>query len=120
MPVIADIVAVIAPSVAAPGENVIVDVRVANRSLDYEYVAVTGAVDATALSWQFDNLRLAPGETVTFRGWFTMPSRDVTITAWAWYWDGVKWVLDDTMTASIRLAVAEPKFGAFNLQDYSK
>ena len=127
MALVADIVKVEAPSEAAAGDTVIVDVHVKNLGLapgGYNYIAVTGVVDSVNLSWQFDYLYLAPQETVVFRGWFTMPAKDVTVTVWSWYWDGNKWQVegtgDDSAVVNIGLTELVAAFSEFEITDYRK
>lgn len=123
MPVVADIVKITAPSSAEAGKQVIIDVSVKNLGLapaGYNDIAITGVFDSTSLSWQFDYLNVAPQETVIFRGWFTMPSKKVTVKAYSWYWDGSKWVLDDSVSIDIALTTLEPEFSGFSISDYSK
>ena len=119
MPVAADITKIVAPSSAPAGETVIVDVSVKNISSTDKYIAVTGVFDSTNLSWQFDYLLVSPGQTIVMRGWFTMPSKNVRVTAGGWYWDGSKWVQDDTVYVDIALAVLTPEFAGFGITDYS-
>ena len=116
----ADIIKVDAPSSAAAGDQVIVDVSVKNISGSDQYIAVTGVFDSTSIPFQFDYLLMSPGETVIFRGTFTMPNKGVRITAWGWYWDGSQWVHDDTMTFDIALSALQPQFRGFGVRDYSK
>jgi len=120
MPAVADIVKIDAPASAPAGETVIVDVSVKNISGSDKYLAVTAVYDSTDIPFQFDYLLVSPGQTVIFRGWFTMPSKNVRVTAWSWYWDGSKWVHDDTMTRDITVAVLEPEFSGFTISDYNK
>ena len=76
--------------------------------------------DSTSIPFQFDYLLVSPGQTVIFRGWFTMPSKNVKVTAWGWYWTGTEWVLDDTISKNISLAILEPEFVGFGITEYSK
>ena len=125
MALVADIVEVEAPPAAAAGGTVIVDVHVKNLGLapgSYNYIAVTGMDDSVNLSWQFDYLYLAPQETVVFRGWFTMPPGNVTITVRSWYWDGSKWQVegagDDSAVVNIALTEMAETFSEFEITDY--
>jgi len=124
MSAIADIVGISAPSSAPAGQQVIVDVSVKNISGVDQYIAVTGAYDATSPTWQFDYLLVAPGQTVVFRGWFTMPSKNVRVTVWSWYWDGSTWVYDDTAYVDIALTTVptQPEFkaGSFAISQYDR
>lgn len=125
MALIAQIVKVEAPSRADSGATVIIDVHVKNLGHapgGYNYVIVTGNADGTILSWQFDFLYLAPQETVVFRGWFIMPSKNVRATVWSWYWDGSQWQVkdkgDDTAFVDISLLELVPAFSEFKITDY--
>ena len=116
----ADIIKVDAPSSASAGEQVIVDVSVKNLSGSDQYLAVTGVYDSTSIPFQFDYLLVSPQQTVIFRGWFTMPSKNVRVTVWSFYWDGTNWVQDDQMTKDIALAVSTPQVSEFQILDFSK
>lgn len=115
MALVAEIIKVAAPSQVSPGETVIVDVSVKNIAGGDRYIGVRGAYDSTKLSWwQFEYLLVAPGQTVIFRGWFTMPSKNVSLTIWGWYWDGAQWQPDATRTLSIS-ALIYPRSDIANL-----
>jgi len=116
----ADIIKVDAPSSAAAGDQVIVDVSVKNISGSDQYIAVTGAFDSTSIPFQFDYLLVSPQQTVIFRGWFTMPTKNIRVTVWGWYWDGSKWVYDDQMTKDISLAALTPQISEFKIADFYK
>jgi len=116
----ADITSIAAPSSSPAGEQVVVDVSVKNISASDQYIAVTAVYDSTSFPFQFDYLLVSPGQTVVFRGGFTMPSNSVRVTAWSWYWDGSKWVQDDQMTKDITLAVSTPQVSEFQILDFSK
>ena len=75
----ADIVKVEAPSSAIEGATVIVDVSVKNIGTSDQNLAVTAVFDSTSFPFQFDYLLVSPGQTVIFRGWFTMPSKNIGI-----------------------------------------
>jgi hypothetical protein len=120
---VADIVRVEAPSSANIGDTVIVDVSVKNLGLapgGYNYAAVTGVFDSSSLSWQFDYLYVAPQETVVFRGWFTMPSKTVTVTVSSWYWDGSQWVKDEEQSVSIALTELVSQVSELAVASFSK
>lgn len=120
MPAAADIVKIDAPASAQAGETVIVDVSVKNISGTDKYIAVTGQLDSTGLSWQFDYLLVSPGQTVVMRGWFTMPNNAVRVNLWSWWWDGSNWVVDDMASVNIALGAVTPQFQGFGIADYSK
>ncbi len=120
MPAVADIVKIDAPASAPAGETVIVDVSVKNISGSDKYLAVTAVYDSTDIPFQFDYLLVSPGQTVIFRGWFTMPSKKVRVTAWSWYWDGSKWVYDDAIYIDIDLYVLKSEFQGFGIREYNR
>ena len=116
----ADIIAIASPSSAPAGEQVVVDVTVTNISGSDQYIAVTALYNSASFPFQFDYLLLSPGQTVTFRGWFSMPSENVRVTAWSWSWDGSNWINDDQITKDIALAVLTPQVSEFQILDFSK
>ena len=116
----ADIIAIAAPSTSSAGEQVVVDVSVKNISGSDQYIAITAVYNSTSFPFQFDYLLVSPGQTVVFRGVFTMPSENVRVTAWSWSWDGSSWVQDDQMTKDIALAVSTPQVSEFQILDFSK
>ena len=116
----ADITAITAPSSVSAGEQVTVDVSVKNISASDQYIAVTAVYNSTSFPFQFDYLLVSPGQTVIFRGVFTMPSENATVTAWSWSWDGSIWVQDDTITKDVALAVSTPQVSEFQILDFSK
>lgn len=120
MPAIADITKIEAPSEASQGEQIIVDVSIKNITKIDQTLAVTAIFDSTDIPFQFDYLLVAPGQTVVMRGTFIMPTKNVKITAWGWYWDFTKWVLDDTLTKNIALYVLAPEFAGFGITQYNK
>jgi hypothetical protein len=116
----ADIIAIAAPSSSPAGEQVIVDVSVKNISGSDQYIAVTAVYDSTSFPFQFDYLLVSPGQTVVFRGLFAMPSKNMRVTVWSFYWDGSSWVQDDQMTKDIAVAVSTPQVSEFQILDFSK
>lgn len=91
------------PASARLGDSIIVDAHIKNLTSNYLNIAATGTYDSTALSFQFDYLNVAPGETVIFRAVFTMPNKSVTIRIVTWWWDGSQWVQDDSGSVNISL-----------------
>jgi len=116
----ADIIKIDAPSSAIVGATVIVDVSVKNIGTSDQNLAVTAVFDSTSFPFQFDYLLVSPGQTVIFRGWFTMPSKSVTITVWSWYWDGSEWVQDDRYEKQISLSQAISEFGSIEIIRYER
>ena len=115
MPAVADIVKIDAPLSAPAGEYAIVDVSLKNISGSVQYLSVTATFDSTSLEFQFDYLLMFPGETFIFRGWFTMPNKNVRVTARGLYRDGSKWVHDDT--AYIDISLREVYIGAISRKE---
>ena len=116
----ADIIKIDAPSSVAAGEQVVVDVSVKNVSVSDQYIAVTAVYDSTSFPFQFDYLLVSPGQTVIFSGLFTMPSKNVRVTVWSFYWDGSDWIQDDQMTKDIALVTLTPQVSEFQILDFSK
>ena len=116
----ADIIKVEAPSSAIEGATVIVDVSVKNIGASDQNLAVTAVFDSTSFPFQFDYLLVSPGQTVIFRGSFTMPSKNVSITIWSWYWDGSEWVQDDRDEKQISLDQAISEFGSIEITRYER
>ena len=116
----ADIIKIDAPSSAVDGATVIVDVSVKNIGDSDQHLAVTAVFDSTSFPFQFDYLLVSPGQTVIFRGWFTMPSRNVRVTTWSWYWDGNEWVQDDQVTKDITVASLVAEFANVEITKYER
>lgn len=116
----ADITKIDTPSSVQAGEYVIVDVSLKNTSDSDEYLSVTAVFDSTSITFQFDYLLFMPGQTLTFRGWFVMPSKDVRITAYSHYWDGSSWIQDDRITKDIDVVVLTPQISDFKIADFNK
>ena len=116
----ADITKIDAPSSVQAGEYVIVDVSLKNTGDSDEYLSVTAVFDSTSITFQFDYLLFMPGQTLTFRGWFVMPSKDVRITAYSHYWDGSSWIQDDRMTKDIDVVVLTPQISEFTIADFNR
>jgi hypothetical protein len=115
-----NIIGIGAPASALAGDQVIVDVSVKNISASDQYIAVTAVFDSTWISFQFDYLLVSAGQTVVMRGWFTMPNKSVRVVAYSWWWDGSKWVADDSRYVDIALGAVTPQFRGFGIADYSK
>ncbi len=116
----ADIVEIVAPNQASPGELVNVEVKVKNLS-DYGfYIAVSAVVDGSQIPITPDYAGVDPGATSSFYGSLTMPSSRVTITAYSWFWTGSEWYRDDQMTKDIALATLTPQVSEFKIADCSK
>ncbi len=100
-----DIVDIVAPSAAAYGELVSVDVRVRNIG-DYAfYIAVTGRYDGTDIYFLPDYAYVEAGSTTTLHQTFTMPDKAITLDVWSFYWTGEEWIQDDSESVSISVVV---------------
>lgn len=90
-----EIVRMIAPSEAAAGD--IVTVQVTVRAINWHeafYIGVSGSYNGVDFSYSPNYALVAPGATYTFTYSFTMPSHDVSVDAWTWYWWESEWVYD--------------------------
>ena len=116
----ADITKIESPSSAVAGAAVTVDVSVKNIGASDQYLTVTAKFDSTVIPFQFDYLLVSPGQTVIFRGSFTMPSKSVTITAWSWYWESNDWVQDDRDEKQISLSQMTSEFGSIAITRYER
>ena len=100
-----DIVEIIAPSEAAAGETVSVEVRVKNLHTAGIYITVTGLVDGVELLFGSVSPVVGSGDIHSYYDSFVMPSNSVTLWAWSWYWgtDG-EWHQDDEASRAVALA----------------
>ncbi len=105
-----EIVSIIAPSAAAYGDLVTVEVRVRNLYSDYLAVKVGGYLDATEIWFSPDYAWIDPGATYSFTYSFTMPNNAVTLHLWSYYWTGEEWYADDYSSVYIALAAVEEPY----------
>ena len=126
----AEIVEIVAPAEAAGGSIVNVTVKIKNVSSIPVGIMVVGVPEYPDLPPTTYINGLYPGEAVanvsagatrSFPGYFTMPSANVTIHIYAYYF-GVDdlWHLDDEMTKDVRLGELAPAFSEFKITDYRK
>ena len=115
------IVSIIAPSEAAPGQLVNVEVRVKNIG-DYGfYIAVTAQQDGVDISMSPDYAGVNPGAIQSYYGSFTMPNKSVRVHAWSFFWDGTSWIQDDYATRDVaQIVVGPPEFQGFAINQYNK
>lgn len=100
-----DIVEIIAPSEAAAGETVSVEVRVKNLHTASIYITVTGSVDGVELHFGNVALVVGAGEIHSYYDSFVMPSNSVTLWVWSWYWGtDSAWHQDDEASRAVALA----------------
>ena len=90
-----EIVDIIAPSQAAFGDLVNVEVKVKNIGDFAFYVAVTGRYDETVLTFSPDYAAVDAGAIQSFTTSFTMPDKGARVHAWSFYWTGEEWYQDD-------------------------
>lgn len=96
------------------GETVWVSVMIKNPHMETIRISCVAEQDND----RFINLTadVSPGITYTFGGYFTMPGKGVTVTAYS-YVGGSQ---DDKKTKDIPLAGLGPEFSQFKIADYSK
>lgn len=123
----ADIVEIIAPSEAKPGDRVDITVRIKNTYSSSVGVMAGGALEYGVSPWPGisfpdPSANVDGGATHSFSGYFTMPDKRVTIHAYSYYYgsDGY-WHFDDEMTRTINLAEEiESKFGSIAIISYQR
>lgn len=100
-----EIIGMSAPSEAEAGEEVEISVTVRNLA-DYPiYISVSGKYDNNIYYLYPESINIAAGGSHTFTGSFLMPSKDVRVYAWSFYWTGEDWYQDDERYVDIALAV---------------
>ncbi len=116
-----EIVGITAPSQAAAGDTVNVDVAVKNTWTSSFYVAVTGRYDGVDIAPSIDYLNIAPGQTLHFYFAFTMPNKAVKVDIWSFYWTGTEWYQDDYGYVNVALAaLPKSEFRGFGVAEYNK
>lgn len=113
-----DIVGVYGPTEASPGDQVSLDIAIKNTYTYGFYVAATVGIAGVNVSVSPDYYLINTGDTFHFTATFTMPSNDITIDVWSWYWDGAEWVVDDHETVTIKVPTLKPQFSAFGSPGY--
>jgi len=122
----ADIVEIVAPSQAAPGDLVNITVRIKNLYSAPIGIMVGGALEYGVSPWpgvEFpaNSANIDSGATYSFTGYFYMPDKGVTIHAYS-YWYGADgyWYFDDEMTKAVNLAALTPQVSEFKIADFYK
>lgn len=110
-----EIVEIIAPSEAAAGDLVAVEVRVENTWTDSFYIGVSGSYDGVDIFFSPDYALVDPEATYTFTYSFTMPNNDIRLLLASWYWTGTEWYQDDYSYVDIALKAAAPPIGCLPL-----
>jgi len=119
-----EIVTIIAPGDAIPGETVSIEVRIKNTYSSTIGIMAGGAMEYGVVPWPGisfpDNVaNVGPGETRSFTGWFTMPDANVKIHAYSYYYGGDgSWHFDDEKTKEVSLAELVSEFSQFTIADY--
>ena len=122
----AQIVEIVAPSQAAPGERVDITVRIKNTYSAAIGIMVGGALEHGVTPWPGisfpeNSANVDGGATYSFSGSFVMPDKGVTIHAYS-YWYGADgyWHFDDEMTKVVNLAALTPQVSEFRVADFYK
>jgi hypothetical protein len=122
----ADIIELVAPSQAAPGDLVNITVKVKNLYSAPIGIMVGGALEYGVSPWPgitfpSDSANVGAGVTYSFSGYFYMPDKGVTIHAYS-YWYGADgyWHFDDEMTKAVNLAALTPQVSEFRILDFNK
>ena len=123
----ADIVEIIAPSEAKPGDRVDITIRIKNTYSSSVGIMAGGALEYGVSPWPGisfpdSSANVDGGATHSFSGYFTMPDKRVTIHAYSYYYgsDGY-WHFDDEMTRTINLAEEiESEFGSIAIISYQR
>ena len=111
-----EIVEIIAPSEAAAGELVEVEVRVKNIWGGYLYIGVSGSADGITPVFSPDDVYVAPGGIASFTASFTMPDKYVFANVFSWVWIEY-WYQDDYAYALINLKVTEVFTGTISRKE---
>ena len=123
----ADIVEIIAPSEAKPGDRVDITVRIKNTYSSSVGIMAGGALEYGVSPWPGisfpdPSANVDGGATHSFSGYFTMPDKRVTIHAYSYYYgsDGY-WHFDDEMTRTVNLAEEiDSEFGSIAIISYQR
>jgi len=122
----ADIIEIVAPSQAAPGDLVNITVRIKNLYSAPIGIMVGGALEYGVSPWPgitfpTNSANVDAGATYSFNGYFYMPDKAVTVHAYS-YWYGADgyWYFDDEMTKAVNLAALTPQVSEFKIADFYK
>jgi hypothetical protein len=122
----ADVIEIVAPSQAAPGDLVNITVRIKNLYSAPIGIMVGGALEYGVSPWPgitfpSNSANVDGGATYSFNGYFYMPDKAVTIHAYS-YWYGADgyWYFDDEMTKVVNLAALTPQVSEFKIADFYK
>jgi len=126
----AEIVEIVAPSQAVSGSQVNVTARIKNTYPAAigimaigipEYPGLPGGEYINGLYPYQATVNTNAGWVAEFAGYFIMPSTNMTIRVYSYYFgsDG-QWHFDDEKTKGVNLAELSPVFCEFRLTDYQK
>jgi len=108
----AEITEIVAPSSAAAGSRVDIQVKIKNKYTSAIGMMVGGALEYGVSPWlgitfPTSTANVNAGVTCIFSGYFTMPSKGVTIHAYSyWYGADGTWHFDDEKTKNVSLTPA--------------
>jgi hypothetical protein len=105
---------------ASPGEAVVVSVRLKNLGGQGLYLAASGVWDSSQLIFSPSSAWSEYLQTIYFLSGFTMPNKDVKVTAYGWWLNGSQWVSDSWLDKDLLLAAAAPEFSNFMVTQYQK
>jgi len=105
---------------ASPGEAVVVSVRLKNLGDRGLYIKTTGVRDSTQLIFSPESSWSEYLQTIYFLSSFTMPTSNVKITAYGWWWDGSQWINDSWKEKDLLLTAQAPEFSNFMVAQYQK
>lgn len=123
----AAIVEIVAPSQAAPGDQVNITVRIKNLYSDVISILVAGVLEyggalQPGITFTEYSANVDGGATYSFNGSFIMPDSAVTIHAYSyWYGSDGYWHPDDELTRSVgKSSVSQPVISEFKIADFAK
>jgi len=105
---------------ASPGEAVVVSVRLKNIGSQGMYISATGIWDSTQLNFDPAYAWAEMLQTIYFRANFTMPNKNVKVTAYGWWLNGSQWLNDSWKEKDLLLPAAVPEFTDFCVTQYQK
>lgn len=124
MALYADVIEIVAPSQAAPGDLVNITVRIKNLYSAPIGIMVGGALEYGVSPWPgitfpTSSANVDAGATYSFSGYFYMPDKGVTVHGYSyWYGADNTWHFDDEMTRAVNLAALTPQVSEFKIADF--
>ncbi len=127
MALYADIVEIVAPSQAAPGDTVNITVKIKNLYSDVISIMVAGVLEyggsyQSGISFTEYSANVDGGAIYSFNGSFVMPDSSVIIHAYSyWYGSDGYWHSDDELTRSVgKSAAPQPTISEFRIADFAR